>query len=114
MFTHLIRATQCSLKGLTTIWREESAFRMECILLVVTAIISLYIDVTKIERLFLIISIGFILIAEVINTAIENIIDRFGKEKHILSGKAKDIGSALVFLTFLLAIFIWIYILCVK
>ncbi|WP_246562504.1 diacylglycerol kinase [Rickettsiella endosymbiont of Dermanyssus gallinae] len=84
---------------------------MECLLLAVVIIVTLYIDVSKVERLTLIASIGLVLIAEVINSAIEKIVDRIGTEQHVLSGQAKDIGSAAVFLTLLLAIFTWISIL---
>ncbi|BBB15457.1 diacylglycerol kinase DagK [Candidatus Rickettsiella viridis] len=111
MFSRLIKATRCSLQGLATIWRHEPAFRLECLLLLVVIIVTLYIDVSKVERLLLIASIGLVLIAEIINSAIEKIVDRIGTEHHVLSGQAKDIGSAAVFLTLLLAIFTWVSIL---
>ena len=111
MLFRLIKATKCSLKGLATIWRHETAFRLECLLLLLVTIVTLYIDVTKIERLILIASVGLILITEVINSAIEKIVDRIGKEQHVLSGQAKDMGSAAVFLAIMMAIFIWVSIL---
>ncbi|MES2141447.1 MAG: diacylglycerol kinase [Pseudomonadota bacterium] len=111
MFSHLIKATTCSLKGLATIWRQETAFRLECLLLLVAVVITPYLDVGKVERLILIASVGLILITEVLNSAIEKIVDRISKEQHLLSGQAKDMGSAAVFLSILLAIFIWVSIL---
>lgn len=111
MLFRLIKATKCSLKGLRTIWCHESAFRLECLLLLLVIIITLYIDVTRIERLILIASVGLVLITEVINSAIEKIVDRIGEEQHVLSGQAKDMGSAAVFLSILMAIFIWVSIL---
>jgi diacylglycerol kinase (ATP) len=107
MFSHLIKATRCSLKGLSTLWRQETAFRLECLLLLMGVLITPHIDVSKVEHLLLIASLILILITEVINSAIEKIIDRIGKEQHVLSGQAKDMGSAAVFLAILLAILTW-------
>jgi diacylglycerol kinase (ATP) len=107
MFFRLIKATKCSLQGLITLWRQEAAFRWECLLLVIVIVINNYLDLSQVEHLLLIASIVLILITEIINSAIEKIVDRISKEQHLLSGQAKDMGSAAVFLAILLAIFIW-------
>ena len=70
-------------------------------------IIAIFLKITYLEKLLLISSLFFIIIVELINTAIEVVIDRISDEYHILSKKAKDIGSLLVLITFIYAIIVW-------
>lgn len=107
MLLGLIKATRVSLQGLVAIWRYQRAFQLEFVFLIILIPVAFYINVSKVERLMLIGSVGFVLIVEVINSAIETIIDRIGKEQHVLSGQAKDMGSAAVFLALLLTVFTW-------
>nr|WP_235661258.1 diacylglycerol kinase [Candidatus Hamiltonella defensa] len=74
-------------------------------------LITFFINVSKVEKILMIGSIVFILIIEIINTAIEKVVNRIGTEKNILSGEAKDISASAVFVSILLACFIWFIIL---
>ena len=103
-FTRVIKAAGYSLKGLKAAWVNEAAFRQEA---VAAIIIAFYLDVSQIERILLIGSVVLVAIVELINSAIEAVVDRVGTEYHELSGRAKDIGSAAVFVTIGLALFIW-------
>lgn len=104
---HLLKATHFSLKGLKAVWQQETAFRQECVLLLLAIGIALSLDISRTQQLLLIASVVLVLIVEIINSAIETIIDRISQTPHPLSAQAKDMGSAAVFLTLLLAIFIW-------
>jgi len=109
--TRIIKATGYSIKGLKAAFQHEAAFRQEVLLLVVAVGIAIWLDVTPLERLLLIGSVVVVMIVELINSAIEAIVDRIGSEYHELSGRAKDIGSAAVLCTLLLAGYVWITIL---
>ncbi|EKT53138.1 diacylglycerol kinase [Providencia sneebia] len=110
-FTRVIKAAGYSLKGLKAAWVHEAAFRQESVAAIIAVIIAFYLDVSYIDRLLLISSVVLVAIVELINSAIESVVDRIGSEYHELSGRAKDIGSAAVFLTIGLAIFIWVIVL---
>ncbi|MGY0157307.1 diacylglycerol kinase [Edwardsiella tarda] len=110
-FTRIIKATGYSLKGLQAAWRHEAAFRQESILLFVAVLLAAWLDVSVVERFLLIGSVTLVLILEVINSAIEAVVDRIGSEHHELSGRAKDMGSAAVFIALWLALFAWVSIL---
>uniref|UniRef100_A0A3B0MM35 Diacylglycerol kinase n=1 Tax=Arsenophonus endosymbiont of Trialeurodes vaporariorum TaxID=235567 RepID=A0A3B0MM35_9GAMM len=105
--TRIIKATGYSLKGLRAAWKSEAAFRQEAIMVIIAIIVAFLLDVQWIERLLLISSMVLIAIVELLNSAIEAVVDRIGIELHALSAKAKDIGSAAVFISICLAIFIW-------
>lgn len=104
----LILATSYSLKGLVCALKQESAFRQEFILFLIALVVVFLIPFSWLERVALITSILFVMIVELINSAIECAIDRISLERHILSGRAKDYGSAAVLLSFLIAVLIWI------
>lgn len=106
-FTRVIKAAGYSLKGLKAAWVNEAAFRQEAIAAILAVIIALYLDVSYIDRLLLISSVVVVAIVELINSAIEAVVDRVGSEYHELSGRAKDIGSAAVFITIGLALVVW-------
>ncbi len=95
----IIRATRFSAQGLTQAWQHEAAFRQEITLTIVLIPAAIWLGRTGFERLILIICCFFVLIVELLNSAIEAAIDRFGEEHHELSGRAKDMGSAAVFLS---------------
>ncbi|HGJ5890181.1 MAG TPA: diacylglycerol kinase [Arsenophonus apicola] len=105
--TRIIKATGYSLKGLRSTWKSEAAFRQEAIMVIIAISVAFFLDVQWIERLLLISSVVLIAIVELLNSAIEAVVDRIGTELHELSGKAKDMGSAAVFISIWLAIFIW-------
>ncbi|EFP9271029.1 diacylglycerol kinase [Shigella flexneri] len=107
--TRIIKAAGYSWKGLCAAWRYEAAFRQECILVLSALIISFWLDVDSVTRVLLIGSAMMVIIVEIINSAIEAVVDRIGSdsEHHELSGRAKDMGSAAVLITILVAIIIW-------
>lgn len=105
---HLVRSTRYSLKGLKAAFRNETAFRQELCLCLVMLPLALWIGRTPIEWILLIGSCLLVLIVELLNSAVENVVDRIGTEHHELSGRAKDIGSAAVMLALMLAGITWV------
>ena len=103
----LVDAFGYSMKGFAAAWRYEESFRQEVMLVVLLLPFTFWLASTPIELILLISSLFGVLIAELINSAIEAVVDRTGLELHELSGRAKDIGSAMVFLSILLAALIW-------
>ena len=103
----VIDAAGYSVQGLKAAWINEAAFRQELVLLVVLTVVTFFLPVTKFEQLAMIASMFLVLIVELINSAIEAVVDRIGTEHHELSGRAKDIGSAAVFVSLCLSAFIW-------
>lgn len=109
--TRIINAFGYSMQGLKATYKNEEAFRQEVLMAVVLIPIALYVDVSTIERLLLILSTLFVLVVEVFNSAIEAVVDRFGGDHHELSGRAKDMGSAAVWLALLMLFITWVMIL---
>ncbi|MCP1438666.1 diacylglycerol kinase (ATP) [Erwinia persicina] len=109
--TRIIKAAGYSWKGLRAAWQHEAAFRQEVVAAVVAIIIACWLDVTPLARVMLIGSVALVVIVEILNSAIEAVVDRLGNEFHELSGRAKDMGSAAVLLAILLAVFVWLSIL---
>jgi diacylglycerol kinase (ATP) len=107
----ILNACYFSAAGFKAVWTHEEAFRQEVLLFVVTTPLALWLGRTPIEKLLLIGSIVLVLLVELLNSAIEAIVDRVGLERHELSGRAKDIGSAAVMLTLVWAAITWTYIL---
>ncbi|MCC8367676.1 diacylglycerol kinase [Xenorhabdus sp. PB61.4] len=108
--TRIIKAAGYSVKGIKAAWKNEAAFRQEAVLAILATIVAFSFDFGMFERLFLISSVMLVLIVEMLNSAIEAVVDRIGSEYHELSGRAKDMGSAAVFLAMILALFIWVII----
>jgi diacylglycerol kinase (ATP) len=109
--SRLWHATIYSWQGLIAGLRTEAALRQEVIGLAVLIPIALWVDVTRAERALLIASLFAVLIVELLNTAIEVVVDRVGEEYHELSGKAKDLASAAVLFSLIAACTIWVLIL---
>ncbi|WP_289175423.1 diacylglycerol kinase [uncultured Parasutterella sp.] len=107
----LINATRYSAQGFKAAWKTEDAFRQESVLAVILIPVAVLLPVSLVYKLLLIGSIILVLIVEVLNSAIEAVVDRFGGEIHPLSGKAKDLGSAAVLLALTLALITWVSIL---
>jgi len=103
----IINATGYSIRGLTAAFKHESAFRQELALCVVLTPLAIYLGQTNVERSILIGSLFLVLIVELLNSAVEAIVDRVGHEHHELSGQAKDIGSAAVFVSLANVVVIW-------
>lgn len=113
-FTRIVKAFGYSLAGLRATYATEAAFRQELWLCAIATPIACWLDVAPIERILMIGSLFLVLIAELLNTAIETIIERISPDIHPLSKKAKDIGSAVVLLSLLGAGSIWAVILCAQ
>lgn len=103
----IIDATGYSFKGLKAAWKHEAAFRQELMLAVVGIPIAYWLAENIYELLWLILPLFILVLAELVNSAIEATVDRISDEHHVLAGRAKDIGSAVVFVAIILLITIW-------
>lgn len=104
-------ALRLSLRGLTAAWRHEVAFRLEVVAVAVLLPVSFVIGRTAVERALLIGTLLLVLLVELVNSALEATLDRISLEDHPLTGRAKDIGSAAVFMALLNAAAVWLLIL---
>jgi len=95
------------MQGLRAAWLHESSFRLEVYLTVVLAPLALWCGQTAVERVLLIGSLLLVLAMELANSAIEAVIERYGPEHHELAGRAKDMGSAAVFVLMLNVLLCW-------
>jgi diacylglycerol kinase (ATP) len=109
--TRIIRAFGYSLHGLRDCYRHEAAFRQEVLAAIVLVPLGLWLGETGVERALLVCSWLLVLVVELLNSAIETTVDRFGPEQHTLSGRAKDIGSASVFAAISLSTVVWLLVL---
>ena len=107
----IVKATGYSISGLKAAFKTEAAIRQELVLCAIFIPIALMLDISKVEQILMIASLVLVVLFELINSAIEAVVDRVGAEHHELSGKAKDIGSAAVMVSLGLALFTWLYIL---
>lgn len=110
-FKRVLRATLYSMKGLKAAYINEAAFRQELWCAIILFPLALILGNTNIEKALLIGSIFLVLITELLNSAIESVVDRIGTDFHELSGRAKDIGSAAVFMSMILLAITWILVL---
>ncbi|OWW19160.1 diacylglycerol kinase [Noviherbaspirillum denitrificans] len=99
-----------SMHGFRTAWKSEHAFRQELVLVVPGVVVALLLPVSVLEKIALIAVLMLVLIVELINSAIEAVVDRISFERHPLSKNAKDFGSAAVFLALALAGLTWLLI----
>lgn len=100
-------ALKYSIKGFRVAIREESAFRQELTLAAILVPIGVFVPVEPVERVLLLGSVLLVLIVELLNSSIENAVDRIGLERNELSGRAKDLGSAAVTLALLTCVLTW-------
>lgn len=107
----LLYATGYSWAGLRAAWQGEAAFRQELLAAAVLVPAALWLGDSAIERALLIASWLLVLITELLNSALETAVDRIGAELHVLSKRAKDIGSAAVMLALLNAVVVWLLLL---
>jgi diacylglycerol kinase (ATP) len=106
-----MRALGASANGLVGAFREEAAFRQELALAALVIPLALWLGHSGVERALLIAPMLLVLIVELLNSAIEATVDRIGFERHQLAGLAKDIGSAAVFVSFVLLVAVWLLVL---
>lgn len=104
----ILYAFKYSFAGLAAAFRSETAFRQDIILCILAATLSFFIDIPTTSHIIMLFSLCFIIIAELVNTAIETVIDRISPNKNPLSKKAKDIGSAIVMITIASVALLWI------
>ncbi len=103
----LIQAFGYSVDGLAGAWRTEGAFRQEVLFAVVLIPLSCFLEVTMLEHALLIASVLLVMVVELLNSAMEAAIDRISMDRHPLSKKAKDTGSAAVLVAVIVAIVVW-------
>jgi diacylglycerol kinase (ATP) len=103
----LWRALIYSMAGLKDAWHEPAA-RLEFICIAAAVPLALWLPVSTLERVALIVSTLLVLAIELLNTAVERTVDRIGAERHELSRRAKDLGSAAVFVATTIAVIVWI------
>jgi diacylglycerol kinase (ATP) len=107
----IVAAFGYSIAGFRAAWRNEYAFRQELLVAVPGAIIALLLPVAALEKLLLVAVLILVLIVELLNSAIEAVVDRISLDSHPLAKNAKDIGSAAVFLALALAAVTWLVVL---
>ena len=107
----ILKAFVYSKKGLSSVFKTEAAFRQDLMLFIAGTIYCFVSSLSGLERAVLMFSLFLILLMELVNSAIEVVIDRISPKYHILSGRAKDIGSSLVLIAFVNAIIVWCLIL---
>jgi len=100
-----------SLRAFKWLYNNESAFKQELLLLLIAIPVSFAFNISIKEQVVLILAILFVIFTEVINTSIEAVVDRVGLEIHPLSGLAKDLGSAAVMISLIIASSVWLIIL---
>lgn len=111
---HIIQAGGYSMKGLKAALTYEEAFRLEMMAMVVMLPLAIWLGQSAVEYALLVGSLLLVLIVELINSALEAVVDRVSVEHHELSGRAKDIGSAAVFISLMNVVAVWGFILYAK
>ena len=103
----IVKAAKWSFQGLCAAWRHESSFRLEVWLFVVLAPLAWWLGQSGLERVLLIGSMLAVIAVELLNSSVEAVIERYGAEFHELAGRAKDMGSAAVFVMMLNVLLTW-------
>ena len=106
-FARVVNAWRYSLQGLAGAWRTEGAFRQEVIAAAILIPIACLIPVPILHRALLIASVLMVMVVELLNSAMEAAIDRISLDRHPLSKKAKDTGSAAVLVSIVIAMLVW-------
>ncbi len=103
----LINATGYTMSGFKAAWKSEEAFRQEIILAAIMIPAGLWLGTTAVQKALLAGTCLVVIITELLNSAIEAVVDRIGPENHELSGRAKDMGSAAVFVSLCVTVLVW-------
>lgn len=109
--SRIIKATGYSWQGLSAAYRHEEAFRQEVWLCLVMIPLGLYLGDGGVEKALLMGSLLLLPLVEILNSALEAVVDRIGDEQHELSGRAKDMGSAAVAIAIALVAAVWLLVL---
>ena len=104
---HIVNALIWSMAGIKAAWKHELAFRAQVVVIAIMLPIGFWLGRTAVEWVLLLGSCMLVLITELLNSALETIVDRVGLEPHELSGRAKDLGSAAAFFSMLTAVAVW-------
>lgn len=104
---NFFKNTSYALKGMRDLIKNESSFRIELTLFIILLPVIFFIETTLSNKLIMFISLMFMLIAEAANSAIERVVDLVTLEHHEMAGRAKDVGSAVVFLSIALFVVVW-------
>jgi diacylglycerol kinase (ATP) len=107
-FMRVIRAMQYSEQGIRSAWRDEAAFRQELVVVLLLAPLTIWLQLPKLDTVVLLSLMGLVLVAELLNSGLEAVVDMATPDFNALAGKAKDCGSAAVFLTLLMLAGAWI------
>jgi len=110
LFGHIQNAFKYTFAGLEAAWKNELAFRGEIVVAIIMVPLGLWLGRSAVEQSLLIASILLILVTELLNSALEAVVDRIGPERHELSKRAKDMGSAAAFISMVTAALVWIII----
>ena len=103
----IFKAAGYSMQGLASAWKNEAAFRQELMLMLVLTPLAFWLGEGLTQQLLLMLVAWLVVIVEILNSGIEAVVDRIGSEHHELSGRAKDLGSAAVFLSLVLTVVVW-------
>ena len=101
-FVRVFKAMQYSEQGIRSAWRDEAAFRQELVLVMLLAPLTLCLPLPRLDTVLLLALMGLVLVAELLNSGLEAVVDMATPDFNALAGKAKDCGSAAVFVTLLL------------
>ncbi len=104
----VVKAAEFSMHGFRSAWRCESAFRQECTIALILVPCAFLLAETWTQAALLIAATGLVLVAELLNSAIEAVVDRIGHEHHELAARAKDMGSAAVFVSLAIVVVTWL------
>jgi diacylglycerol kinase (ATP) len=105
--SRIVGAFRYSIEGFRAAWQHEHAFRQEVMVAVPATVVALLLKISAFEKLALIVVLGLVLLVDLINAAIEAVVDRVSLERHPLSKAAKDLGSAAVALAIAIAAATW-------
>ncbi len=103
----ILLAAEYSASGFKAAFQHEAAFRQELLLSAILIPLAFWLEVEPLQRVLMVAVLFLVLIVELLNSAIEAVVDRIGLEQHELSGRAKDLGSAAVLGSLLLSVYIW-------
>lgn len=103
----ILRAARFSYQGISAAIKQEAAFRQELVLMAILLPLAFWLGEDAEQRLLLISPCVLVIVVELLNSAIEAVVDRIGAERHELSGQAKDMGSAAVLVSLLLVVLSW-------
>lgn len=106
--SRVFKATGYSMQGLKAAWQGEAAFRQELMLAIIAIPFAFIVAQTILQFVFLLVITGLVVVVELLNSAIEAVVDKASPEFHELAGKAKDMGSAAVFIMLVLITIAWV------